>query len=92
MPLALLLEPHGGIGSASWPHALYIGFVAAPIGTWCVIEASRRLPGAVASVWFLLVPVIGVVVSALWLGEEVGWDVILGGALIFVSVVLAAKG
>jgi drug/metabolite transporter (DMT)-like permease len=92
LPLALLLEPTGGIGRESWVHAIYIGFLAAPIGTWCVIEASRRLPGAVASVWFLLVPVIGLVVSALWLGEQIGWDVVIGGALIFVSVVLAARG
>jgi drug/metabolite transporter (DMT)-like permease len=92
LPLALVFEPDGGIGSQSWVHAIYIGFLAAPIGTWCVIEASRRLPGAVASVWFLLVPVIGLVVSALWLGEQIGWDVVIGGALIFVSVVLAARG
>jgi drug/metabolite transporter (DMT)-like permease len=92
LPLALVFEPDGGIGRASWPHALFIGFIAAPIGTWCVIEASRRLPGAVASVWFLLVPVIGLLVSALWLGEEIGWDVVIGGAMIFVSVILAARG
>jgi O-acetylserine/cysteine efflux transporter len=91
-PLAILLEPDGGIGRASWPHALFIGLIAAPIGTWCVIEASRKLPGAVASVWFLLVPFIGVVVSALWLAEPIGWDVLVGGALIVVSVVMAARG
>jgi len=92
MPLAILLEPDGGIGRDAWPHALYIGLVAAPIGTWCVIEATSRLPGAVASVWFLMVPAVGVVVSTLWLGEPIGWDVILGGALIILSVILAARG
>lgn len=92
LPLALVLEPDGGIGRSSWPHMLFIGFVAAPIGTWCVIEASRKLPGAVASVWFLLVPFIGVVVGALWLGEPIGWDVLLGGALIVISVIMAARG
>jgi drug/metabolite transporter (DMT)-like permease len=92
LPLAMLLEPGGGIGQAAWPHMFFIGLVAAPVGTWAVIEASRKLPGAVASVGFLLVPAFGVVISALWLGEPVGWDVIIGGALIIVSVLLAAKG
>ncbi len=90
-PVALLLEPNGGIGWHAWPHMLYIGLIAAPIGTWCVIEAGRLLPGAVSSVGFLLVPAFGVVVSAVWLGEPIGWDVILGGALIVASVILAAR-
>jgi drug/metabolite transporter (DMT)-like permease len=91
-PLALLLEPAGGIGWNAWPHMLFIGLVAAPIGTWCVIEAGRKLPGAVASVGFLMVPAFGVVISALWLGEPIGWDVIVGGGLIVASVALAARG
>jgi drug/metabolite transporter (DMT)-like permease len=91
-PLALLLEPGGGIGRGAWTHMLFIGLFAAPIGTFCVIEASRRLPGAVASVWFLLIPAFGVLVSALWLGEPIGWDVMLGGVLVVVSVLIAARG
>ncbi len=91
-PIALFMEPDGGVGLSSWPHLLYIGLIAAPIGTWCVIEAGRKLPGAVASVGFLMVPAFGVVLSALWLGEPIGWDVIVGGALIIGSVLLAAFG
>ncbi len=91
-PLAQFMEPDGGVGLSSWPFLLYIGFFAAPIGTWCVIEAGRKLPGAVASVGFLMVPAFGVTVSALWLGEPIGWDVIVGGILIVASVVLAALG
>jgi drug/metabolite transporter (DMT)-like permease len=92
IPLALVFEPAGGIGPAAWPHMLFIGLVAGPIGTWCVIEAGRRLPGAVASIGFLLVPAFGVTIGALWLGEPVGWDVIAGGALIVAGVVTAARG
>ena len=90
LPFALVLEPNGGIGPASWPFMLYIGLIVAPIGTWCVVEVGRRLPGAVASVAFLLVPAFGVFVSTLWLGEPFGWDMMLGGGLIVASVVLAA--
>lgn len=92
LPMALIMEPRGGVGLHSWPHLLYIGLIAAPIGTWCVIEAARKLPGAVSSVGFLLVPAFGVTLSALWLGEPIGWDVIVGGLLIVASVFLAARG
>jgi drug/metabolite transporter (DMT)-like permease len=92
LPFALVLEPQGGIFGPSWPYMLYIGLVVAPIGTWCVIEVGRRLPGAVASVAFLLVPAFGVLVSTLWLGEPIGWDMAVGGGLIVASVVLASRG
>ena len=91
LPFALVMEPSGGIFGPSWPFMLYIGLIVAPIGTWCVVEVGRRLAGAVASVAFLLVPAFGVLVSTLWLGEPIGWDMILGGGLIVASVVLAAR-
>ncbi|HWL83250.1 MAG TPA: DMT family transporter [Roseomonas sp.] len=92
VPMALILEPHGGIGRGAWPHMLVIGGIVAPLGTWAVIEAGRRLPGAVSSVGFLLAPAIGLVVSTLWLGEPLGWDVLIGGGLIVASVVAATRG
>ncbi len=91
-PLALLREPGGGIPAAALWQALVVGGVAAPIGTWATVEAGRRLPGVVASVGFLAVPALGVLLSNLWLGEPLGWDVPLGGALIAGSVWLAARG
>ena len=61
LPLALLARAGGaGIGAAAWPHAAFIGAVAAPIGTWATIEAGRRLSGIVASVGFLAMPALGV--------------------------------
>ncbi len=91
-PMALWREPLGGIGPGAWWQAVFVGGVAGPIGTWSTIEAGRRLPGAVVSLGFLMVPAIGVVVSSLWLGEALGWDVLLGGALIAGSVAVAVKG
>ncbi|MFC3126268.1 DMT family transporter [Pseudoroseomonas globiformis] len=92
LPLALVLEPAGGVGPGAYGHAALIGCVVAPLGTWAAIEAGRRLPGAVASVGFLLAPAIGVVVSTLWLGEPLGWDVVVAGVLIGMSVVVATRG
>jgi O-acetylserine/cysteine efflux transporter len=92
LPLALWREPAGGIGAASWPHAAFVGAIAAPIGTWATIEAGRRLSGIMASVGFLAVPALGVALSNLWLGEALGWDVLAGGLLIGGSVALAARG
>ena len=92
LPLALLREPAGGIGGEAWPHAAFVGAVAAPVGTWATIEAGRRLSGVVASLGFLAIPAFGVALSNLWLGEPLGWDVLLGGALILGSVAIAARG
>jgi drug/metabolite transporter (DMT)-like permease len=92
LPLALLREPDGGIARGALWQAIFVGAVAAPIGTWATIEAGRRLPGIVAAVGFLAVPALGVLLSNLWLGEALGWDVLVGGALIVASVWLAARG
>ena len=89
---ALLREPGGGIGVEAWPHAAFIGLLAAPIGTWAVIESGRHLNAVLASVGFLLVPVLGLGLATTWLGEPLGWDLILGGVLIMGSVVMAARG
>ena len=91
-PIALWREPAGGIGPGAWWQAVFVGAVAGPLGTWSTIEAGRRLPGAVVSLGFLMVPAIGVVVSSMWLGETLGWDVLLGGGLIAVSVAVAVRG
>ena len=70
---------------------MFVALIAAPIGTWSVVESGRRLPGAVASAGFLLVPVIGVTVATTWLGEALTWDLLVGGALIGLGMWLAAK-
>ena len=67
-------------------------WLAAPVGTWATIEAGRRLSGLLASLGFLVIPAVGVLLSNLWLGEALGLDVLLGGALIVGSVALAARG
>lgn len=92
IPLALWLEPAGRLDPGAWPHAAFIGLIAAPIGTWATVEAGRHLNAVLASLGFLLVPLLGVALATTWLGEPLGWDLLAGGALIVLSVALAARG
>lgn len=90
--LAFLLEPEGGIRAGAWPAACWNGLVVAPVGTWALIELSRRLPATQASVAMLAIPVAGVALSTVWLSEPIGLDLLAGAVLISVAVVLAARG
>ncbi len=68
---------------------LGIGLVAAPVGTWCTMQAVMELPLVVASIGFLAAPAIGVVLSAMWLHEPLSMDVIAGSMLILGGAAVA---
>jgi drug/metabolite transporter (DMT)-like permease len=91
-PLALWHVPDGGIGtqSMSWLALAYIGLVAGPFGTWCVIEATAALPTMVSSVGFLTTPAISLLLANLLLGEPITADLLAGSALIVFGVGFAA--
>lgn len=89
--VAAVLEPAGGVGASSWGVVFLIGAVAAPIATWAVSESTRHLNAVVSSLGLLLAPVVGVALATLWLHEPLGLDLMLGGALIVVSVLLATR-
>jgi len=84
-----VLEPEGGVGPSAWPVVVLIGAVAAPIGTWAMAESTRHLNAVVSSLGVLLAPVVGVALATLWLHEPLGLDLLSGGVLIVVSVLLA---
>lgn len=88
IPFALWREPQGGIALS--PGALlplaYVGLLAGPIASWASLSAARALPASMTSLGFLMTPVLGVAISALWLDEAIGPDMLIGGALILVGV------
>lgn len=86
-----LTHPVGAWHAGSWAAMLAIGLVAGPVGSWCVMEAQQTLPVAVASTGFLLTPALGLVLSAVMLDEPLGWDMLLGAALILGGAALAAR-
>ncbi|MFC7475016.1 DMT family transporter [Dankookia sp. GCM10030260] len=83
--LALVLEPSGGIPLAALPLAVFNGFVVAPFGTCCIIELSRRLTPTAAAICFMIIPVVGILISTLMLNEAISLGLIIGGAMIVVG-------
>lgn len=89
LPLALA-RPLGHWDGTAWAGLLFIGLIAGPAGTWCVVQATRLLPMVIASTGFLASPAVGLLLSATWLGEALTPGLILGSALILGGVAAAA--
>jgi drug/metabolite transporter (DMT)-like permease len=90
--LALAAEPGGGL-PPRWPVALslaYLGIIAGPIASSSAMSVARALPTVVSSIGFLGVPVVGIVLSTLWLGEPVSWPLATGALLVLLGLGLVA--
>ena len=79
-----------GQGAALWWALGYIGFVAGPVGMWCVLDATAKLPALISSVGFLTTPAISLIVANAVLHEPFTPDRLIGPALIKAGVVFAA--
>ncbi len=92
LPLIWWRAPDGTLCSEAgcWVSLAYIGFVAGPVGTWCVVEATAKLPAMVSSVGFLSTPAVSLVLANMFLGEPITADLIAGSALIMAGVGAAA--
>jgi O-acetylserine/cysteine efflux transporter len=91
-PMVWWHAPHGTLGHApaSWWALAYIGLVAGPLGTWCVMEATRKLPALVSSIGFLTTPAVSLILANVFLGEPFTPDLLAGSALIMAGVAFAA--
>jgi O-acetylserine/cysteine efflux transporter len=91
-PLLIWHAPDGTLGSkpGSWAALAYIGLLAGPFGTWCVVQATATLPTVVSSIGFLMTPAVSLVLANLFLGEAFTSDLLFGAALIMGGVGAAA--
>ncbi len=92
LPVVLLLAPDGRVaaGTVGWGALAYIGLLAGPLGTWCVVEATARLPVMVSSIGFLSTPAVSLLLANWLLGEAFTPDLLLGAGLIMAGVASAA--
>ncbi|HET9726739.1 MAG TPA: DMT family transporter, partial [Gemmatimonadales bacterium] len=82
------LPPIGWSGIAS---LAYVGPVATAFAYWAVVEAGRHYPASTMAMALLATPALGLVISALTLGEAVDAPLLLGLVLVGAGIRLAAR-
>jgi drug/metabolite transporter (DMT)-like permease len=92
-PLAWAVEgpapPIGWVGIAT---LAYVGPVATAFAYWAVVEAGRHYPASTIAVALLATPALGLMISALALGEAVDTRLLVGVVLVGAGIRLATKG
>jgi drug/metabolite transporter (DMT)-like permease len=85
-------------GGAFWPQLGFDGLLLAALSGvvnyalpfWLYLSALTRMPVARAATYLTLIPVFGVLGSAVLLGEGIGWLDILGSALVVAALLIDA--
>ncbi|MDB5517118.1 MAG: protein of unknown function transrane [Tardiphaga sp.] len=96
VPVALagLLFEHAhfeALTGAGWAMLAYMALIAFCIAYFCWFAALERLPASVAAIGTMVVPVIGVIVSAVALHEPLGIGQIAALLFTLAGVVLATR-
>jgi len=91
---AFILEPHP---QTQWNTVLiatilYNGLAATAFGYWASIYVCKSLPVITTSLWFLAVPVVGLVTSVMFLHEKLTWSLGCALALIMGGLALVTLG
>ncbi|WP_242352076.1 DMT family transporter [Anaeromyxobacter sp. SG64] len=90
LPIAALSE--GALPPIGWGGAAslaYVGPVATAFGYWAVVETGRHLRASTMSTALLAAPSLGILFSALTLGEVIGPSLVAGIVLIGAGIRLA---
>lgn len=89
LPLLLRDLPNAPLGATV--SAVYLGLVPTALGYVAWSVAVRRTPIAVSTVALYLVPVVALLISWWWLGEQPAPLAVAGGLLAVVGVVLTRR-
>jgi drug/metabolite transporter (DMT)-like permease len=92
LPLALLVEgAPPRLDSRGVASLAYVGPVATAFAYWAVVEVGRHFPASTTSMALLAAPGLGILISALTLGEAIGVSLTAGAILIGVGIRLATQ-
>lgn len=90
LPAAIWLEgPLPEIGAAGAASLAFVGPVSTGFAYWAVVEAGRYFQASTMSMALLATPSVGILISALTLGEPVGPSLIAGVLLVSGGIWLA---
>ncbi|NOG70518.1 DMT family transporter [Roseicella sp. DB1501] len=89
--IAFVFDTSVRVPLQAWPAAIFNGMVVAPLGTLCLLEISRRLSSMVSAISFMAIPLTGVVLGKLMLGEVINAELMIGGLLIASGIVVASR-
>ena len=92
LPVALAVEgPPPAMRPAGAASLAFVAPVATAFAYWAVVEVGRHYRAVVLSMALLAVPVLGVLISALALGERIGGSLLAGMLLIGAGIRLATR-
>jgi len=78
----------GAVSREAWLATAYAVIVATLFCHWAWFKLVRRFPAVAISVGSLAIPVVGVLTSAIGLGEPVRWDALTALALVLAALFL----
>ena len=91
LPVAIIVEgAPTSIGEQGAASLAYVGPVATAFAYWAGVEAGRRFRAQTISMALLATPALGIVISAVTLGEALGASLVAGMLLIGAGIRLAA--
>jgi drug/metabolite transporter (DMT)-like permease len=91
-PVALLVEGTPRPPALSGVLSLmYVGPIATAFAYWAVVEVGRRTRASTMSMALLLAPCLGILISAVTLGEVIGPSLVCGVGLVGVGIYLANR-
>ncbi len=93
---ALILSLQGGwkematYSARSWLWISYLGLVTVGLGYILYFEGMSRVPASRGASLFYVKPVLAVFLAHLFLGEKIGWPLLLAAVLVALGIILVA--